>query len=364
MSTTITMWLGIAFVLLGVVAVILQAWLWSFPMLPDPGGPDPHGKSAAPRSWTNIHRVIGVLYSMIYVILMIEMVPRLWAYQVELPARTVVHASMGITIGVLLITKVAIIRWFQHFGQALPSIGLALMICTLILGTLSIPYALQAHDFGDVLTEKNLARVGRVMETVKWEEEDKVDAETLVSEDSMTFGRKVLVGKCVACHDMRTILKRPRNANSWYKVVKRMQEKPAISRHRIVTQDVAPVTAYLVAITPDLQQSKQRQKKQKEAKAKKVAEAKAAMKKSTEAKTDGAAGDKKAAPTVDMAKAKKVYEERCAECHELDEVDAVAPKDEDGWKQVVQDMVDENDAEFSAEEVTLIVAYLVKEKGK
>ena len=58
MSTTITMWLGIAFVALAIGATILQAWLWSFPMVPDPGGPDPNGKSTAPRSWTMIHRTM------------------------------------------------------------------------------------------------------------------------------------------------------------------------------------------------------------------------------------------------------------------------------------------------------------------
>src|SRR5688572_10973824 len=110
LSTTLNMWLGIAFVALAIVAVILQAWLWGYPM--DPPN-DPRGKSLAPRSWTNVHRAVGALYVIIYVVLMIQMVPRLWEYQVELPARTVIHACMGITIGCLLIAKFMIIRFFQ-----------------------------------------------------------------------------------------------------------------------------------------------------------------------------------------------------------------------------------------------------------
>ena len=95
MSTTGSMWLGIAVVALGVAATVLQAWLWRFPMVPDPGGPDPNGRSTAPRGWTHVHRAMGVAFVAIYVVMMVEMVPRLWEYQVELPARTVVHMVMG-----------------------------------------------------------------------------------------------------------------------------------------------------------------------------------------------------------------------------------------------------------------------------
>ena len=140
MSTTVTMWLGIAFLFLGILT-ILQAWLWSFPMVPDPGGPDPNGKSTAPKFWTLIHRLSGLAFVVIYVVLMIEMVPRLWEYQVELPARTVIHAVMGLVIGILLVAKIAIIRWFQHFGKGLPGIGFAILVCTLVLGFLSLPFA-------------------------------------------------------------------------------------------------------------------------------------------------------------------------------------------------------------------------------
>ena len=103
MSTTLSMWLGITFLVVGIIATIVQVWLWSFPMEPDPGGPDPNGKSTAPRSWTNVHRLLGLLFVLIYIYMMWFMVPRLWEYQYELPARTVIHACMGISIGFLLI---------------------------------------------------------------------------------------------------------------------------------------------------------------------------------------------------------------------------------------------------------------------
>jgi len=60
-----------------------------------PGGPRP----AASGKRALAHRVFGYVFLALYVLLMWEMVPRLWTYQIELPARTVMHMSLGIAIG-------------------------------------------------------------------------------------------------------------------------------------------------------------------------------------------------------------------------------------------------------------------------
>ena len=91
MSTTLSMWLGIAFLALVIVAVLLQAWLW---------GPkfwnEEEKKTEAPKFWLRMHALAGYAYGVIYVVMMWNMLPRLWEYQYELPARTVVHAVVGI----------------------------------------------------------------------------------------------------------------------------------------------------------------------------------------------------------------------------------------------------------------------------
>ncbi|MFT7580567.1 MAG: mono/diheme cytochrome c family protein, partial [Myxococcota bacterium] len=256
MGTTVSMFLGIAFVGIGIAATIIQAWLWRFPMVPDPGGPDPNGRSTAPRRWTLGHRTLGLLFVIIYVVMMVEMVPRLWEYQVELPARTVIHACMGITIGFFLVMKIAIIRWFQHFGKALPMLGSSILLCTIILATLSVPYAVQAYDFGNSTSDASLARVERLLTGL----EGLDDAPTeLATVDAMDHGQAVLTKKCVVCHDMRTILKRPYTPKGWLRVVKRMLVKPQVGG-RLTQSDVGPVTAYLVSITPDIQNSVQQKR--------------------------------------------------------------------------------------------------------
>lgn len=345
-----SMWLGITFLALALIAVPLQAWLWSFPMVPDPGGPDPHGKSTAPRLWTQVHRVLGFVYVVIYVVLMVEMVPRLWEYQFELPARTVVHACMGIVIGCLLIAKIGIIRWFQHFGKALPGIGFGLLVCTIILATLSIPFAIRAHDFGEALEPENLARVKRVLSSVDFEEE--IDVEQLASESGFARGRQILTSKCVACHDLRTILVKPRTGTQWYKLCKRMAGKPTLGQ-RIQADEVPAVTAYLVAITPSLTEDLERRKDAERAVAARKEQVKHV--------------DTKEQPKLDLAKAKEVYRETCSQCHELEEVDGYVKKkgeqDAAGWKKILERMVEEG-AEFDEAEARLIVAYLAATQGR
>jgi mono/diheme cytochrome c family protein len=345
----------VSFVALGVGATILQAWLWGFPMLPDPGGPDPHGKSSAPRLLTNLHRLMGLAFVIIYVIMMVEMLPRLWEYQVELPPRTIVHACMGILIGVLLVTKISIIRWFQHFGAALPKIGLGILTCTLILAVLSIPYSLQAHGLGDTLEPQNLARVEKVLGTVP---ELASEAKQLATAEQLEHGRNLLVTKCVVCHDLRTILKRPRTAPEWHDVVERMLEKPSVSRP-LEPEDVPPVTAYLVGITPDLKASKKRQKVQEEA-------AKAATAEPPAPATPPAPGEPAAPvpPAFDAAKAKQTFENDCSQCHEITDVQKAAPQDRAGWNKVIDRMVAENEAKFAPEARALILEHLVRTMGK
>ncbi len=156
-STTVSMWLGIAFLLLAVTAVLLQAWLWG-PKFWD----DEAKKTRAPRRWLRLHALVGYAYAAIYFYMMWHMVPRLWRYQTELPARTVFHAVAAITIGVLLVSKLVILWRFRHFEEAMPRFGFGLLLATVILTFLSVPYAILAHDLtGRAATPENLARVRR-----------------------------------------------------------------------------------------------------------------------------------------------------------------------------------------------------------
>ncbi len=341
MSTTLSMWLGIAFLLLAIIAVLLQAWLW---------GPqfwnEEKKKTEAPRFWLRMHALAGYSYGVIYVFMMWHMLPRLWEYQYELPARTVFHAVLAMAIGVLLITKILILLFFRHFEEAMPRYGFGLLICTVLMTMLSVPYALRAHDLeGRTTDPENIQRVQKLMAEVDMGPD--IDRDALLTEAGFDRGRQVLVRKCITCHDMRTVLAKPRTAAKWFDLNERMLEKPAVFGEKLEAADIPYVTAYLVAITPDIQKSAKRKRAQTRALAAR-----------TDAMVD-AVHDAETAPgpAVDEAAGAELLEAKCVDCHELDEVEAHGGDDVAGWRSVVAAMVEEG-TELTDDEASLLSKYL------
>ena len=344
MSTTLSMWLGIAFLALAIIAVLLQAWLW---------GPkfwnEEKKKTEAPKFWLRMHALAGYAYGVIYVVMMWNMLPRLWEYQYELPARTVFHAVVGITIGVLLICKILILVFFRHFEESMPYYGFGLLLCTVILSTLSIPYAVQAQDFsGRTSDPENIERVQKLLAKVDFGEEE-IDIDALTTLETFERGRQILVKQCVVCHDMRTILAKPRTPQRWYDVSMRMLDKPSVFGEQLLAEDIPAVTAYLAAITPEIQKSTKERRKQE-----RIGE------KNTDAMVDLAHGaDAVGSAKIDPAKGEALLEENCTACHELDENDNHGPDDIAGWRGVVASMVEEG-AELDDQTATDIATFLAQ----
>lgn len=190
MQTTI--WLAAVMAAIAAINAALMAWLWRFPMRPDPTGRDPHGVSTAPRFPTNVHRVLGYVFALVYAALLFEMLPRVWQFREATPV-SVVHGAVGIAVGVLLAVKIAVIRRFQRFGHRLPWIGGALAVSTLLVAALGIVPAWRVLRPGMVVSPQ-LAR-----------------------------GRDVVSGKCIQCHGASTIASEREDARKWGRITRRMQ---------------------------------------------------------------------------------------------------------------------------------------------
>lgn len=333
MSTTISMCLGIMFLILAIVAVVLQAWLW---------GPKFWDEEArvtrAPLFWLRMHAFAGYTYGIIYAVMMWHMLPRLWEYQYELPARTVVHAVIAIVIGVLLVCKISILIWFRHFEESMPYYGFGILLCTVLLTTLSVPYALQAHDLGGRTSDpENIERVRKVLSEVDFGET--IDADALATPQGFQRGRKVLVRQCTVCHDMRTILAKPRTPQQWQDVSERMLDKPSVFGDPLDLEDIPFVTAYLAAITPDIHTTAR------------------ARHPSTPAPTAHASAPPP--PMIDAATGEELLRRHCSECHEADESEVHGGDDVAGWRTVVASMIDEG-AEIDDATAAQIATYLAQ----
>jgi cytochrome c5 len=346
MSISTSMWLGILFLFLAITAVLLQAWLWS-PKYWN----EATKKTMAPKAWLRVHKLVGYVYGLIYIAMMWNMFPRLWEYQYELPARTVVHAVVAIVLGVLLFTKIIILLFFRHFEEAVPRFGFAIMLCTVVLISLSVPHAARALDLqGRIADPDNIARVEQVLGEIDFGEAAP-DLAELTSHAGLQKGRDLLVNKCVSCHDMRTILSVPRTGARWHELVVRMQDKPDPFSSDPLTDDEVPyVTAYLVAITPDIQASRKR--KVEEERTREVVE-----QKTVAAMAVPAVAEPGPSIAVDATKGKEILVNRCKDCHELDEVESFGGTDVAGWSKVITDMVEEG-AEITDEEARVLAPFL------
>ena len=113
------------------------------------------------------------------------------------------------------------------------------------------------------------------------------------------------------------------------------------------------MTAYLVAITPDLQQSYKARKNQQRAQQQAVKDVRAAI------------GEAPAAPAApDAAAGDELLEEKCTDCHELTDIEEHGKDTREGWTKVVTTMVEDEGAELSRDEARQIIAHLVATRGK
>ena len=348
MDVVLSASLGILFLVVGTVAVFLMYYLWGFPF------DHRTHTSSAPPSLMRLHRLLGWAYVLLYLAMMTEMVPRMWNYQVEWPARTVAHMCFGMGVGFVLLVKVAILRFFRHLEEWMPALGTLLLLFTITLSGLSMPHAFRemalAGAGGDVYSKTNRERVGKLLQTVELPEPYR--AEELATVESLRVGRRVLLKKCVGCHDLKTILVRPRSPSDWVRTVDRMLIKPTFT-DPITEDEGLKVSAYLIAISRDLQKSlKERRQeelaKQKAEEALAVAAARAA---------DTAA----AAPKViEEAKAQRAYETVCSQCHELADIEKSPPASEPEVTELLKRMIEDNEMKATEEQLDLIEWYMIK----
>ena len=304
MATIVNVCLAIMFVVLAFSATFLMYHLWGYPF------DHKTHRSSAPRWAMALHRLMGWMFVAIYIYLMIQMVPRMWTYQIELPARTVFHLVLGYSIGALLIGKIVVVRFFKHLESALaPVMGTTLLVLTVVLMGLALPsvwreqvLAKQAMG-GDGFSEERLQRVRAQLPDIGY---DQQTVDEIASPRGLFAGRQLLRSKCVQCHDLRTILARPRTAKNWRDTVERMANRATVVTSFTETEK-ARITAYLVAITPTLQNSIMEQRKQQSA----SADSAAAAKKVSAMPMDDD-------PNFDVVAAQEVFNSKCSLCHSQD----------------------------------------------
>jgi mono/diheme cytochrome c family protein len=300
-----------------------------------------------------LHRAIGYAYFAIYLYLMSQMVPRIWSYQIELPARTVAHMCLGLAIGAILIVKIAVVRFFKHLeSKMVPFLGTGLFVCTALLIGLSVPFTLYAsyasHGLsGTAFSQEGIDRVKRLLPSAGFPKEVRLDQ--LATEKSLRAGRIVLLSKCVQCHDLRTVLVRPRTPEVWVQTVHRMADRAVFEP--ISYEEQRNVATYLIMISPDLQKSAQERRHQEISDEKSKAGSEMALNAMTLPES--------ATATVDLAKARKVFEATCSQCHKSEAIEKFPPATADDARNLVARMIN-NGLKASQEDLQQTLFYIIK----
>ncbi len=364
--------LGLAFLALAVGSTFLMYHLWGYPFDKE------KLRSSAPRVGMLAHRVMGWAFVAVYLYFMSQMLPRLWSYQVEFPARTVAHLTLGMAIGGLLLVKIVIVRFFKHMeGELAPFLGTGLFVATVMLIGLSAPFAfketyLQANAL-DLVDEAGLVRIAQRLESAGLKEPRQ--RERFASVEGLEAGRNVLFGECVECHDLRTVLARPRTPKVWRQTVTRMGDRAALISP-ISEDEQWAVTAYLIAISPDLQRSAAEHRHQRiaEDRSREAAEDMLAAAEADLDEEPGAAAEPGTASNAaeagtsiertesagyDPERARAVFEQQCSLCHPLDLVNAAPPGSAEEARELVSRMV-ENGMPAGTDELELIVRHLTE----
>ncbi len=295
------------------------------------------------------HRVFGYVFLAVYLLLILQMAPRLWTYQIEFPARTVVHLSLGMAVGVMLLLKIGIVRFFRRLDQTLvPLLGTSLLVSSAVLIGISVPSAFQeAFATARLFTEENRERVRALLEHSGLDDDD---AARLATTPSLRAGQGILRRECVDCHDLRTVLARPRTPALWRQTVRRMADRTAMF-NPLDDRQQWQVTAYLTALSPQLQKSVQQYTEQQQR---------------SDAAAEAAAAITAADPlevAYDAAAAEALYQAKCSQCHAVSVVASSPPDSEAAARQLVAAMVDEG-LEATPQELAVIVQYLTQTFGK
>lgn len=330
MDIAISVTLGLLFMVASLMATCLRMITWR------------SGGSVGGPTLLRLRGIFEVIYAAIYVLMMFEMLPRLWAYQVELPPRTVFHVAIGFVLGALLLLQL-VASASRDLRSWQPVLSAMVFVNTVLLCGLSVPFALHEYGLargkagGSVYSDESREALARALPMAGLPEQA-VPAQ-LVTVDALRRGRNVLAQKCVVCHDLKTVLVQPRKPADWWRTVKRMAEKPTFSEP-IVELEQWEVAAYLIAIATDLSASDLAQHEE------------TAERRATAIAVATKRGSNFGADRV-------LYEKVCSECHPLADIEANPPRSAEAVAEVIERMIVENGLVASKEEVELIYSFMI-----
>lgn len=212
-------WLAAAMLVLALGnALLMLVWLWRYPMQPDPTARRPL-ITTAPRAGLWLHRAIGWTFALTWIALAALMLPRLWLHR-EFSSTGVLHAALGLAVGLLLAAKIHVLRRRPALEHRMPWFGLGLVGLTWAAVWLALwPWWRMA---------------------------------AVAPSAAVTDARPLVVGLCLQCHGATVITAEDEDLRKWRRLVAKMQERAARWRRAPISDAAAEsIARWLAQVLPE-----------------------------------------------------------------------------------------------------------------
>src|SRR5579863_7795406 len=213
LNSTASLWLGVAFVIIGAVNVwlILQA---------SARIRDARGSSQL----IGAHRIGGYLFIALFCVMGYFMLARLGDAGGGAPPGTMLHITLAMVLSPLLFVKVLVARYYKSYHSFLTPIGLTIFVLSFVLIGITAGPSLAHH-----------AR----MQTVSLSAIDLPPAAIDINMAASTMERR-----CSKCHNLDRIVGARKDAKGWLATVKRMK---ALPNSGISEEDSRIIISYLAS---------------------------------------------------------------------------------------------------------------------
>ena len=214
LTTSLSLWLGLAFVLVGGANVWLVLEAWS------------RVKAAGVSSrMLTLHRIGGYLFIALFCVMTYYMLARLGG-GADIPPTTTLHLALALILSPLLFIKVLIARYYKNQHNLLLPIGLTIFVLAFVLiASTAGPY---------------LARATRI-------EQVSVDpAHASPVPVDMNAASDLMQKRCSKCHNLDRVVGAKKDSPGWVATVDRMRQMPSAE---ISEADAQMILAFLTSQT-------------------------------------------------------------------------------------------------------------------
>ncbi|MCK5311623.1 MAG: hypothetical protein KAJ62_05910 [Desulfobacteraceae bacterium] len=166
---------------------------------------------------TKLHKILGWLFTCIFLFFLIIMIKKISGYNGEISARVSFHIVLSIALIPLLAVKLIIAHRYPRLSQNLITLGpFVLILAVTLTGITAGYYFIHSSDLKHISLNKSdtaniLSQNQKIILTNK--EENKTEK---------NFGRIIMETKCTSCHSIDRIVQATKSKKEWKITIGRM----------------------------------------------------------------------------------------------------------------------------------------------